>query len=252
MNFKKEDKIISDKLNEYTEFDSLDKQKVWNRIEEDLLNRKEKKSPLLRYVSIAALLIFFIGIYYAIIETENNLGKGITKERLVKIEPNSKQAVTPSVNLNPFPKEVQKNKDEIVEQATNKHSNIPKITSIVSTKLTSIDIQEPIVEKINPVLMSEKDASTNSVSNALNVSAPLAIVNSKNTIPKRKYTIVHINELGLTDEVNYFYSSSVNEKLLNASYQKNNFNETQDAQKYFTIKLLSNKSSNSLNDDHEK
>jgi hypothetical protein len=252
MNFKKEDKIISDKLNEYIEFDSLDKKKVWNRIEEELLNRKEKKSPLLRYVSIAALLIFFIGIYYAIIETENNLEKGITKERLVKIEPNSKQAVTPSVNLNPFLKEVQKNKDEIIEQATNKHSNIPKITSIVSTKLTSIDIQEPIDEKINPVLMSEKDASTNSVSNALNVNAPLAIVNSKNTVPKRKYSIVHINELGRSDEVNNLNSTIAYEKPLNVTILPNNFNEQQDAKKYFTIKLILNKSINSINNDHEK
>jgi len=249
MNFKKEDKIISDKLNEYIEFDSLDKQKVWNRIEEELLNRKEKKSPLLRYVSIAALLIFFIGMYYAIIETENNLEKGITKERLVKIEPNSKQAVTRSVNLKPFPKEVQKNKDEIIEQATNKHSNIPKITS---TKLTSIDIQEPIVEKINPVLMSENDASTNSVSNALNVSAPLAVVNSKNTVPKRKYSIVQINELGRSDEVNYFYSTKENEKYLNASYQQGSISEQQEAQKYLTIKIFINKSSNSLNNNYEK
>jgi len=252
MNFKKEDKIISDKLNEYIEFDSLDKQKVWNRIEEELLNRKEKKYPLLRYVSIAALLIFFIGMYYAIIETENSLEKGITKERLVKIEPNSKQAVTPSVNLNPFLKEVQKNKDEIVEQATNKHSNIPKITSIVSTKLTSIDIQEPIDEKINPVLMSEKDASTNSVSNALNVNAPLAIVNSKNTVPKRKYSIVHINELGRSDEVNNLNSTIAYEKPLNVTILPNNFNEQQDAKKYFTIKLILNKSINSINNDHEK
>jgi hypothetical protein len=252
MNFKKEDKIISDKLNEYIEFDSLDKQKVWNRIEEELLNRKEKKSPLLKYVSIAALLIFFIGIYYAIIETENNLEKGITKEKLVKIEPNSKQAVTPSVNLNPFPKEVQKNKHEIVEQATNINSNIPKITSIVSTKLTSVDIQEPIVEKINPVLISEKDASTNSVSNALNVSAPLAVVNSKNTPPKRKYSIVHINELGRSDEVNYFYSTKENEKYLNASYQQGSISEQQEAQKYLTIKIFINKSSNSLNNNYEK
>lgn len=249
MNFKKEDKIISDKLNEYIEFDSLDKQKVWNRIEEELLNRKVKKSPLLRYVSIAALLIFFIGMYYAIIETENNLEKGITKERLVKIEPNSKQAVTPSFNLNPFPKEVQKNKDEIVEQATNKHSNIHKITS---TKLTIIDIQEPIVEKINPVLMSENDASTNSVSNALNVNAPLAIANSKNNVPKRKYSIVHINELGRSDEVNYFYSMKENEKYLNASYQQSSFSEQQEAQKYLTIKIFINKSSNSLNNNYEK
>jgi hypothetical protein len=252
MNFKKEDKIISDKLNEYIEFNSLDKHKVWNRIEDELSNRKEKKFPLLRYVSIAALLIFFIGIYYAIIETENNLEKGITKERLVKIEPNSKQAVTPSVNLNPFPKEVQKNKDKIVEQATNKHSNIPKITSIISTKLTSIDIQEPIVEKINPVLMSEKDASTNSVSNALNFSAPLAIINTKNTVPKRKYSIVHINELGRSDEVNYFYSMKENEKYLNASYQQSSFSEQQEAQKYLTIKIFINKSSNSLNNNYEK
>jgi hypothetical protein len=252
MNFKKEDKIISDKLNEYIEFNSLDKHKVWNRIEDELSNRKEKKFPLLRYVSIAALLIFFIGIYYAIIETENNLEKGITKERLVKIEPNSKQAVTPSVNLNPFPKEVQKNKDKIVEQATNKHSNIPKITSIISTKLTSIDIQEPIVEKINPVLMSEKDASTNSVSNALNFSAPLAIINTKNTVPKRKYSIVHINELGRSDEVNYFYSMKENEKYLNASYQQSSFSEQQEAQKYLTIKIFINKTSNSLNNNYEK
>jgi hypothetical protein len=252
MNFKKEDKIISDKLNEYIEFDSLDKQKVWNRIEEELLNRKEKKYPLLRYVSIAALLIFFIGIYYATIETENNLQKGVTKERLVKTEHNSKQATTKSVNLNPFPKEVQKNKDEIVEQATNKHSNIPKITSIVSTKLTSIDIQEPIVEKINPVLMSENDASTNSVSNVLNVSAPLAIVNSKYTVPKGKYSIVHINELGRSDEVNYFYSVKENEKYLNASYQQSSFSEQQEAQKYLTIKIFINKSSNSLNNNYEK
>jgi hypothetical protein len=252
MNFKKEDKIISDKLNEYIEFDSLDKQKVWNRIEEELLNRKEKKYPLFRYVSIAALLIFFIGIYYATIETENNFQKGITKERLVKIEPNSKQAVTPSVNLNPFPKEVQKNKDEIVEQAANKHSNIPKITSIVSTKLTSIDIQEPIDENINPVLMSEKDASTNSFSNTLNINAPLAIVNSKNTVPKRKYSIVHINELGRSDEVNYFYSTKENEKYLNASYQQSSISEQQEAQKYLTIKIFINKSSNSLNNNYEK
>ncbi len=252
MNFKKEDKIISDKLNEYIEFNSLDKHKVWNRIEDELSNRKEKKFPLLRYVSIAALLIFFIGIYYAIIETENNLEKGITKERLVKIEPNSKQAVTPSVNLNPFLKEVQKNKDEIIEQATNKHLNIPKITSIVSTKLTSIDIQEPIDEKINPVLMSEKDASTNSVSNALNVNAPLAIANSKNTVPKRKYSIVHINELGRSDEVNYFYSTKENEKYLNASYQQSSISEQQEAQKYLTIKIFINKSSNSLNNNYEK
>lgn len=252
MNFKKEDKIISDKLNEYIEFDSLDKQKVWNRIEEELLNRNEKKYPLLRYVSIAALLIFFIGIYYATIETENNLQKGITKESLVKTEPNSKQAVTPSVNLNPFLKEVQKNKDEIIEQATNKHSNIPKITSIVSTKLTSIDIQEPIDEKINPVLMSEKDASTNSVSNALNVNAPLAIVNSKNTVPKRKYSIVHINELGRSDEVNNLNSTIAYEKPLNVTILPNNFNEQQDAKKYFTIKLILNKSINSINNDHEK
>jgi hypothetical protein len=154
--------------------------------------------------------------------------------------------------LNPFPKEVQKNKDKIVEQATNKHSNIHKITSIISTKLTSIDIQEPIVEKINPVLMSEKDASTNSFSNALNVSAPLAIANSKNTAPKRKYSIVHINELGRSDEVNYSYSTKENEKYLNASYQQSSVSEQQEAQKYLTIKIFINKSSNSLNNNYEK
>ena len=253
MNLEKEDKIISDKLNEYIEFDAFDKHKVWNQIEDQLSGHQQKKLPVLRYLSIAAIMILLVGIYFATIQSKNNFQKGTLNDRLVKSEPHSINTDTPYSNLAASsPKNAKIGKVVIVEHTTKAQLNISNNSSVVSTKLTNIDIQEPILEKTNSVTVLENQASINSDSKALNVSSLSTLAFAKNNVPKRKYTIVHINELGRSNESNYLYTTGDNEKILNASYQQNNFNEQQNVQKYLTIKILLNKSSNSLNDDHEK
>ena len=253
MNLEKEDKIINDKLNEYVEFDAFDKHEIWNRIEDQLSKSKEKKFPIYRYVSIAAIMILFIGIYFATVQSKNNSQKGTLNDILVKSEPHSINADTSYSNLAVSSKRNAKNeKIDIVEHKTKEHLNILNNSTVVSNNSISNDIQEPILEKANLATVLENQTSINSDSKSLNVSSPSTLAFAKNNLPKRKYTIVHINELGRSNESNYLYYTGANEKLLNSSYQQNNLNEQQDVQKYLTIKILLNKSSNSLNDDHEK
>lgn len=253
MNLEKEDKIIRDRLYEYIEFDAFDKHKVWNRIENQLSNSKEKKFPLLRYVSIAALLLLFLGAYFATIQLKNKFQTVTNKMSLVKVEPHS-------VNTDPrnsilsrlSSKHTKKGKVFIVKQTTKKHFNISNNSSVVSTKSLSNDIQESILGKTNSLKVLESQASINSDSKAISISTPLAIVNTKNIGPKRKYTIIHINELERSNESILLHNTGANEKIVNALYQQNNFKEQQDVQKYLTIKLNLNKSINSLNDNDEK
>lgn len=253
MNLEKEDKIISDRLNEYIEIDAFDKHEVWNRIENQLSNSKEKKFPFLRYVSIAALLILFIGAYFATIQSKNKFQTVTNKESLVKVEhhlvnTDARNSILSTLSS----KNTKKGKVFIVEQTTKKYFNISNNSSVVSTKSLRYDIQESILGKTNSLKVLENQVSINSDSKALSISTPLAIVNTKNIAPKRKYTIIHINELERSNESILLYNTGANEKIVNASYQQNNLKEQQDVQKYLTIKLNLNKSINSLNDNDEK
>lgn len=253
MNLEKEDKIISDKLNEYIEFDAFDKHEVWNRIEDQLSKRKKKKFPILRYVSIAALMILFVGIYIATIQSKNNFQKGTLIEKLVKSEPHSINADTPYTNFAASsPKNAKNGKFVIVEYTTKSHLNISNKSSVVSTKSTNIDIQEPMIEKANSVTVLENQASINLDSKASIASSPLVVVYTKNIPPKHKYTIVHINELGRSDDGIPAFATITKEKIVLASYPPMYSYEQEAVQKYLSIKLFSNKSSNSLNNDHEK
>lgn len=253
MNLEKEDKIISDKLNEYIEFDAFDKHEVWNRIEDQLSKRKKKKFHILRYVSIAALMILFVGIYIATIQSKNNFQKGTLNEKLVKSEPHSINADTPYTNLAASsPKNAKNRKVVNFEQITKTHLNTTNKSSVVSNNSTSNDIQEPILEKAKLVTVLENQASNNSDLKASIISTPLVILNSKNIAPKRKYAIVHINELARSDDGMPALTSINKEKVVIASNPPLYSNEQEAVQKYLSIKLISNKSSNSLNYDHEK
>ena len=253
MNLEKEDKIISDRLNEYIEIDAFDKHEVWNRIENQLSNSKEKKFPFLRYVSIAALLILFIGAYFATIQSKNKFQTVTNKESIVKVENRSIQVDALHSNLAvSLPQNVKKENADFLEHKNKTHFNISKNRTIVSNASTNTSIQSSILEKANLVTIVENQVSINSDSKALSISTPLAIVNTKNIAPKRKYTIIHINELERSNESILLYNTGANEKIVNASYQQNNLKEQQDVQKYLTIKLNLNKSINSLNDNDEK
>ncbi len=253
MNLEKEDKIISDKLNEYIEFDAFDKHKVWNQIEDQLSGHQQKKLPVLRYVSIAAVMILFVGIYFATIQSKYYFQKGTLNEKLVKSEPHSINADTHYSNLAvSYPKNAKIGKVVIVEHTTKAQLNISNNSSVVSTKLTNIDIQEPILEKTNSVTVLENQASNNSDLKASIISPSLVILNSKNVTHNRKYAIVHINELGSSDDGIPAFAPITKEKIIIASYPPLYSNEREAVQKYLSIKLISNKSSNSLNNDHEK
>lgn len=253
MNLEKEDKIISDKLNEYIEFDAFDKHKVWNQIEDQLSGHQQEKLPLLRYLSIAAIMILLVGIYFPTIQSKNNFQKGTLNDRFVKSEPHSINTDTPYSNLAAsFPKNAKNEKIVIIEHATKTQLNISNNSSVVSIKSLINDIQESKLGKTNSLTVLENIASINSDSKALSISTPLAIVKTKNIAPKRKYTIIHINELERSNESILLHNTGANEKIVNASYQQNNFKEQQDVQKYLTIKLNLNKSINSLNDNDEK
>ncbi len=253
MNLEKEDRIISDKLNEYTEFDAFDKHEVWNRIEDQLSKRKEKEFPILRYVSIAALFIFFIGVYFATVQSKNNFQTVANKESLVKGEHHSKNTDAPySILATPSSKVTKNGKPVIVEQTTKMHLNISNNSSVVSTKSTNIDIQEPMLEKANSITVLENQSSINSDSKALNVSSPLAVVYVKNIALKHKYAIVHINDLSRSDDGTPALTPITKEKMTIASNPPLYSNEQEAVQKYLSIKLISNKPSYSLNYDHEK
>ena len=253
MNLEKEDRIISDKLNEYTEFDAFDKHEVWNRIEDQLSKRKEKEFPILKYVSIAALFIFFIGVYFATVQSKNNFQTVSNKESLVNVEHDSINIDSSYSILAPSLSKVTKNgKPVIVEQTTKMRLNISNNSTVVSTKSTNIDIQEPMLEKANSITVLENQASINSDSKESIMSASLAIVYTKNIATKRKYAIVHINELARSDDGMPALTPITKEKIAIASYTPLYSNEREAVQKYLSIKLISNKSSNSLNYDHEK
>lgn len=253
MNLEKEDKIISDKLNEYIEFDAFDKHKVWNQIEDQLSGHQQKKLPVLRYLSIAAIMILLVGIYFATIQSKNNFQKGTLNDRLVKSEPHSINTDTPYSNLAASsPKNAKNEKIVIVEHTIKTSLNISNNSSVLSTKSTSNDIQEPILEKANSAILLENQASINSDSKESIMSAPLAIVYTKNIATKRKYAIVHINELARSDDGMPALTPITKEKIAIASYTPLYSNEQEAVQKYLSIKLISNKSSNSLNYDHEK
>lgn len=253
MKLEKEDKIISDKLNEYVEFDTFDKHEIWNRIEDQLSKSKEKKFPIYRYVSIAAIMILFIGIYFATVQSKNNSQKGTLNDRLVKSEPHSINTdASNSILAAPSFKNSKNRKVINFEQISKMHLNTSNKSAVVSTKTTSNDIQYPILEKANSVTILENQTSINSDSKALNVGSPLAVAYAKNITPKRKYAIVHINELGSSDDGIPAFAPITKEKIIIASYPPLYSNEQEAVQKYLSIKLISNKSSNSLNNDHEK
>ena len=253
MNLEKEDKIISDKLNEYIEFDAFDKHKVWGQIEGQLAGNKQKKSYLLKYLSVAALLILFLGGYFITIQSNNPLQGGINKDQLAIGANKSKELHTSIKNIGVTSKIIAKNENDIIVKQTPKavldNSNNTKADSSPSTNL---DLSANVLDKTNPVVLNE---SKTSIQSDINVSSPNVlplIVKAKFNRPNRRYPIVHINELGHSEEVINLNATIAYEKPSNSSIQLNNFNEQQEVQKYFTIKLIVNKSNNSINKDHEK
>ena len=253
MNLEKEDKIISDKLNEYVEFDAFDKQEIWNRIEDQLSKSKEKKFPILRYISIAALFIFFIGVYFVKLQSKNDIPSVTKQESLVKAEPHSINTnASNSILAAPSLKNSKNRKVIKFKQISKMHLNTSNKSAVVSTKSSSIDIQEPMIEKANSITVLENNASNNSDLKASIISPSLVILNSKNVTHNRRYTIVHINELGSSDDGIPAFAPITKEKIIIASYPPLYSNEQEAVQKYLSIKLISNKSSNILNNDHEK
>jgi hypothetical protein len=253
MNLEKEDKIISDKLNEYIAFDAFDKHKVWGQIEGQLSRNKQKKHNLIKYISVAALLILFLGGYFITIQSNNPLQGGVNKGQLVKDASKLTESNSSVKNIAEASNIIAIKETNInVKQTPKEVLNNSKNTTADSSPSTNLNVRASVLDKTNTVVLNEIQASIHSDIKASSPSVLPLIVNAKINVPMRRYSIVHINELGHSDEVNNLNATIAYEKPPNTSIQLNSFNEQQDVQKYFTIKLISNKSNNSINNDHEK
>lgn len=253
MNIEKEDKIISDKLNEYIEFDAFEKNKVWGQIEGRLSGNKQKNHNLIKYISVAALLILFLGGFFITIQSNNPLQGGANKDLLAKDASKLIESHASIKNLGTTSNIIAKKETNIiVKQMPKAELNNSKNTTVPSSSFANLGVRADVLDETNTVVLNE---SKTSIQSDINVSSPTVlplIVNTKINGLKRKYPIVHINELGHSVEVNNLNFTIAYEKPPNTSIQLNSFNEQQEVQKYFTIKLISNKSNNSINNDHEK